>query len=123
MQISVPASIRDEGLYLLKGPVCRQKRLAAADPNLPGQWAQSHQTGIKGGRPAWLYWRDRSTTQRSIIVLPAPGVAASRAARDAFCHDQRTTSVMLTARNANLAFMRIGAPRSEPILVGPSLPS
>ena len=26
------------------------------------------------------------------------GVAASRAARDAFCHDQRTTSVMLTAR-------------------------
>jgi len=51
------------------------------------------------------------------VLLPAPGVAASRAARDAFYNDEHTAAVLEKARNADLAFMGIGAPRPESILV------
>jgi DNA-binding transcriptional regulator LsrR (DeoR family) len=51
------------------------------------------------------------------FILPAPGAAASRAARDAFYNDQQTASGLLKARTANLAFMGIGAPRPESILI------
>jgi DNA-binding transcriptional regulator LsrR (DeoR family) len=51
------------------------------------------------------------------FLLPAPGAATSRAARDAFYSDQQTSSVLQRARTANLAFMGIGAPRPESILL------
>jgi len=51
------------------------------------------------------------------FLLPAPGAAASRAGRDAFYSDQQVASVLQRARTANLAFMGIGAPRPESILI------
>jgi DNA-binding transcriptional regulator LsrR (DeoR family) len=51
------------------------------------------------------------------LLLSAPGVAGTRKARDAHCGDPHVTSVLRQARAANLAFMGIGAPRPESILV------
>lgn len=51
------------------------------------------------------------------FLFSAPGVAASTAVRQAFCSEQHTASVLHRARGANLAFMGIGAPRPESILI------
>jgi DNA-binding transcriptional regulator LsrR (DeoR family) len=51
------------------------------------------------------------------LLLPAPGVAGSRSARDAFCADPFVAQVLSRARGANLALMGIGAPRSDSLLV------
>jgi DNA-binding transcriptional regulator LsrR (DeoR family) len=50
-------------------------------------------------------------------LLAAPGVATSRAARDAFCSDPQTKSVIQRARAATIAFVGIGAPRPDSILI------
>jgi DNA-binding transcriptional regulator LsrR (DeoR family) len=51
------------------------------------------------------------------FLLPAPGVAGSRRARDAFLNDPHLHQALQRARKANLAIMGIGAPRPESILV------
>jgi DNA-binding transcriptional regulator LsrR (DeoR family) len=50
-------------------------------------------------------------------LLPAPGIAATRAARDAFYGDLHTVKTLQGARRANVAFMGIGVPRRDSILV------
>jgi DNA-binding transcriptional regulator LsrR (DeoR family) len=52
------------------------------------------------------------------ILLPAPGVAGSVSARDAFYADHYVQQVLATARSSNLAIMGIGAPRRDSLLVG-----
>jgi DNA-binding transcriptional regulator LsrR (DeoR family) len=51
------------------------------------------------------------------ILLPAPGVAGSRGARDAFYSDLYVAEALQRARTANLAFMGIGVPRQDSILM------
>jgi DNA-binding transcriptional regulator LsrR (DeoR family) len=51
------------------------------------------------------------------LLLPAPGVAGNQTAREAHCGDPHVAGVLQQARAANLAFMGIGAPRPESILV------
>jgi DNA-binding transcriptional regulator LsrR (DeoR family) len=51
------------------------------------------------------------------LLLPAPGVAGNQPAREAHCGDPHVAGVLRQARAANLAFMGIGAPRPESILV------
>jgi DNA-binding transcriptional regulator LsrR (DeoR family) len=51
------------------------------------------------------------------ILLPAPGIAASRSARDAFYADPYIEDVFKAACSANLAFMGIGTPRQDSILI------
>jgi DNA-binding transcriptional regulator LsrR (DeoR family) len=51
------------------------------------------------------------------MPLPAPGVAGNRAARNAFLRDAHVARVLDTARGADIAFVGIGAPRQDSILV------
>lgn len=51
------------------------------------------------------------------VLLPAPGVAGTRAASEAFRTDPYVQQALQTAASANLAFMGIGAPRQDSILV------
>ena len=51
------------------------------------------------------------------FLLLAPAVAASENAREALLSDQYTATVLEKARTANLAFMGIGAPRRDSMLV------
>lgn len=51
------------------------------------------------------------------FLLPAPGAASSRAARDALHNDPQIATVLQRARTANMAFMGIGAPRPTSILI------
>ena len=51
------------------------------------------------------------------LPLPAPGVAGSRAARTAFLRDPHVARVLEAARAADIAFVGIGAPRQDSILV------
>ena len=51
------------------------------------------------------------------VLLPAPGVAGSSEARDAFHSDPYVAEALKKARAANLAFIGIGAPRQDSILV------
>jgi len=51
------------------------------------------------------------------LLMPAPGIAGSHSAREAFVNDPHVAEVLLKARSANLAFMGIGAPRPDSILV------
>jgi DNA-binding transcriptional regulator LsrR (DeoR family) len=51
------------------------------------------------------------------VLLPAPGAAGTPAARDAFYDDPFVSQTLALARQANLAFMGIGAPRPDSILV------
>ena len=51
------------------------------------------------------------------VPLPAPGVAGSRQARNAFLHDPAVARVLEEARSADLAFVGIGAPRQDSILI------
>jgi DNA-binding transcriptional regulator LsrR (DeoR family) len=51
------------------------------------------------------------------FLLPAPGVAGSRSAYDALYTDPHVAEALRRAREANLAFMGIGAPRPDSILV------
>jgi len=51
------------------------------------------------------------------VALPAPGVAGSRQARNAFLHDPAVERVLEEARSADLAFVGIGAPRQDSILI------
>lgn len=53
----------------------------------------------------------------SAYLLPAPGVAGTRSARNALYNDPHVAQVLQKARRATLAFMGIGAPRSDSILV------
>ena len=51
------------------------------------------------------------------VPLAAPGVAGSRAARNAFLRDPHVARVLESGREADLAFVGIGAPRQDSILV------
>jgi DNA-binding transcriptional regulator LsrR (DeoR family) len=51
------------------------------------------------------------------LLLPAPGVAGNKKAREAHCGDPHVAGVLQKALEANLAFMGIGAPRLDSILV------
>ena len=51
------------------------------------------------------------------FLLSAPAIAASCNSRDVFYKDQFTAESMERARQANLAFMGIGAPRPDSLLV------
>jgi DNA-binding transcriptional regulator LsrR (DeoR family) len=51
------------------------------------------------------------------LLLLAPAVAASKNARKVLLSDQYTSTVLEKARTANLAFMGIGAPRRDSMLV------
>jgi DNA-binding transcriptional regulator LsrR (DeoR family) len=51
------------------------------------------------------------------MPLPAPGVAGNRAARNAFLRDAHVARVLDAARAADIAFVGIGAPRQDSILV------
>ncbi len=51
------------------------------------------------------------------MPLPAPGVAGNRAARNAFLRDAHVGKVLDAARAADIAFVGIGAPRQDSILV------
>jgi DNA-binding transcriptional regulator LsrR (DeoR family) len=51
------------------------------------------------------------------VPLPAPGVAGSRQARNAFLHDPTLARVLEEARAADLAVVGIGAPRQDSILM------
>jgi DNA-binding transcriptional regulator LsrR (DeoR family) len=51
------------------------------------------------------------------MPLPAPGVAGNRAARNAFLRDAHVAKVLDAARAADVAFVGIGAPRQDSILV------
>jgi DNA-binding transcriptional regulator LsrR (DeoR family) len=51
------------------------------------------------------------------FLLSAPAIAASCNSRDVFYKDQFTAAVLERARQANLAFMGIGAPRPDSLLV------
>ena len=51
------------------------------------------------------------------ILLPAPGVAGSKAARDAFLKDPFVSKALNLACSANVALMGIGAPVPNSILV------
>ena len=53
----------------------------------------------------------------SAQLLPAPGVAGSRASRDALYGDPHVEQVLEQGRRATLALMGIGAPRRDSILV------
>jgi DNA-binding transcriptional regulator LsrR (DeoR family) len=51
------------------------------------------------------------------MLLPAPGVAGSRQARKAFLNDPPVARVLSSARAADIAFVGIGAPRQDSILI------
>jgi DNA-binding transcriptional regulator LsrR (DeoR family) len=51
------------------------------------------------------------------MPLPAPGVAGSSQARNAFLHDPLVARVLEAARSADLGFVGIGAPRQDSILI------
>ena len=51
------------------------------------------------------------------VLLPAPGVTGTLAASQAFMSDPHVQEVVRRASNANLAFMGIGAPRRDSILI------
>ncbi|MCK4724688.1 MAG: sugar-binding transcriptional regulator [Anaerolineales bacterium] len=51
------------------------------------------------------------------VLLPAPGITGSLAAGEAFLTDPHVQQALQTARSANLAFMGIGAPRRDSILI------
>ena len=51
------------------------------------------------------------------VLLPAPGAVGTRAARDVLYADPHVQEALRKARSANLAFVSIGALRSESILV------
>ena len=51
------------------------------------------------------------------VLLAAPGVAGSRKACDAFYGDPFLAEALQRARNADIAFMGIGAPRKDSILI------
>jgi DNA-binding transcriptional regulator LsrR (DeoR family) len=53
----------------------------------------------------------------SAVLLPAPAVAGTPAARDAILADPFVQQSLTQARSANLALMGIGAPRQESILM------
>ena len=51
------------------------------------------------------------------VLLPAPGSTGSLAAGEAFLTDPHVQQALEAARSANLAFMGIGAPRRDSILI------
>lgn len=51
------------------------------------------------------------------LMLPAPGAAGNRRAAEAFYSDPYVAQVLHRARTANLAFVGIGAPRPDSVLV------
>jgi DNA-binding transcriptional regulator LsrR (DeoR family) len=51
------------------------------------------------------------------VLLPAPGVAATVAARDAYYNDTYVASALALARAADMAFVGIGSASAESILV------
>jgi DNA-binding transcriptional regulator LsrR (DeoR family) len=51
------------------------------------------------------------------VLLPAPGVASSQAARGAFYSDANVAAALQEARRATLCLMGIGAPRPDSLLV------
>jgi DNA-binding transcriptional regulator LsrR (DeoR family) len=51
------------------------------------------------------------------IALPAPGVAGDRAAHDAFLRDVHIAQVLEAARGADIAFVGVGAPQKDSLLI------
>jgi DNA-binding transcriptional regulator LsrR (DeoR family) len=51
------------------------------------------------------------------ILLPAPGIVGSQTAGEVFKTDPHVKHALQTAASANLAFMGIGAPRQDSILI------
>jgi DNA-binding transcriptional regulator LsrR (DeoR family) len=51
------------------------------------------------------------------FLLPAPAIAASHAARKAFCSDPYIDALLQKARAANVMLLGIGAPRRDSLLV------
>jgi DNA-binding transcriptional regulator LsrR (DeoR family) len=51
------------------------------------------------------------------VLLPAPGITGSLAAGEAFLTDPHVQQALGAARSANLAFVGIGAPRRDSILI------
>lgn len=51
------------------------------------------------------------------VLLPAPGAAGSVEAKEVFYADPHVKAALTKAQSANLAFVSIGAPRQESILV------
>jgi DNA-binding transcriptional regulator LsrR (DeoR family) len=51
------------------------------------------------------------------VLLPAPGITGTLAASKALLNDPHVEQALETARSANLAFMGIGAPRKDSILI------
>lgn len=51
------------------------------------------------------------------VLLPAPGIVGSQAASEAFRTDPHVQHALQTAASANIAFMGIGAPRQDSILI------
>jgi DNA-binding transcriptional regulator LsrR (DeoR family) len=51
------------------------------------------------------------------LLLPAPGVAGSRQARNSFMRDPPVSRVLESARRADIAFVGIGAPRQDSLLI------
>ena len=51
------------------------------------------------------------------LILPAPGLAGTSRAHKAFCSDPTVTDVLDKARSSHVAFMGIGAPRKDSLLI------
>jgi DNA-binding transcriptional regulator LsrR (DeoR family) len=51
------------------------------------------------------------------VLLPAPGITGTLAASEALLNDPHVQRTLEAARSANLAFMGIGAPRRDSILI------
>ena len=69
------------------------------------------------GHGAELTRRLAKALDAEAVLLPAHGVAGSRSARNALLKDRYVSQALEEAREATLAVMGIGAPRSDSILV------
>jgi DNA-binding transcriptional regulator LsrR (DeoR family) len=90
--------------FQIKGPMVIQGLGGLADPNqeVHASDLTRRLAKVLGAQP---------------FLLLAPAVAASDSARKALLSDQYTRTVLEKARTANLAFMGIGAPRPDSLLV------
>lgn len=61
--------------------------------------------------------RAAKALQAQALLLPAPALAASAAAHEAYCNDPHVQMVLHEARSAHLAFVGIGAPSADSIVM------
>jgi DNA-binding transcriptional regulator LsrR (DeoR family) len=95
---AVSAGSKDEGLRVVQG--------------LGGLGDPTNET-----HAAELTRRLAAVLEAQAILLPAPGIAGSKEAAGAFRTDPHVQQALQTAASANLAFMGIGAPRQDSILI------